>query len=302
MHAQLDFDDAHTSFYMPPSHHAAVTHFALAAALSSAVQASRTFGVSLKGVHLPCGTEQEVYSRECMYDEAPCTMQHWWSGGTFEGYTATKVVYHVDGGQAPSVTLPLGPAHGSSPSFMDDNGPWSAGGLFGKSGVGLHEGGPSHGSGLFNTIHVPFQSSINVTVALGCSYAAEYFWLVLRGRTKAKVVLPGGLELPPTAHLRSFQTSATNLEPSAFLPVLDTSTLATQRLAINAVTTERTAGGGAVLFTTISVEAPKRSFQFLEGCLRASAAGNATDEWLLSSGTEDYFLGTFYFDKGRECH
>merc|ERR1712072_782449 len=45
-----------------------------------------------------------------------------------------------------------------------------------------------------------------------------------------------------------------------------------------------------------------RNFEFLEGCLRATpgASGPSSAEpYLLSSGTEDYFLGTFYFDKGQ---
>jgi hypothetical protein len=254
---------------------------------------ARSFGVSLKGIRLPCGHEQVVYTRNCTADEAPCTMQHWWSGGTFAGYTRTRVIYHIDEGKAPTVNLPIGPAHGFSPDSMDDNGPWSAGALFGKTGVGLHDGGPSHGSGLFNTFHVPFERQINISVALGCNETYEYFWLILRGRTHAKIVLPGGLELPRAARLRSFESSALGLPPSAFLPVFNTS----------APVAQHPLTGGALLFASIAVRSPRGAFQFLEGCVRASdAAATAAakdSEWLLSSGTEDYFLGTFYFDKGQ---
>ena len=67
-----------------------------------------------------------------------------------------------------------------------------------------------------------------------------------------------------------------------------------------------------MLLTTLAVHAPHRNFEFLEGEVRAcpgtaeaEGAGAPTareddeDMWKLSSGTEDYFLGTFYFDKGQ---
>ena len=43
----------------------------------------RTFGTSLKGIRLYHGRETTVFSRGCTPSEAPCAMQHWWSGGSF---------------------------------------------------------------------------------------------------------------------------------------------------------------------------------------------------------------------------
>ena len=267
-----------------------------------AVTASKSFGTSLKGTRLPCRRESHVFARSCAPKEYPCRMQHWWSGGTFSGYADTLVRYYVDSTAA--VSVPLGLAHGMAPgAFMEDNGPWSAGTLFGKSGVGLHAGGPSHGSGFFNTIQVPFASRINVTVALGCPAGAEYFWLILRGRTRAgQISLPGGLVLPPKARLRSFEQPQRlwqTLGPFDYLSLLNMSSAG-----------EPWIGGGAVLYVTLAVRSPRLRYEFLEGCVRArpsAAAGvegeerheGGDGEWKLSSGTEDYFLGTFYFDKGQ---
>ena len=89
--------------------------------------AAQTFGTSLKGVWLHHGVEQVVYTRGCAAAEAPCAMQHWWSGGTFAGYPETVVRYYVDGAAAP-VEMPLGLAHGQGDE-TEDNGPWSAGTL-----------------------------------------------------------------------------------------------------------------------------------------------------------------------------
>jgi hypothetical protein len=191
------------------------------ASLVAAAQAGQSFGTALKGADLPCQSERTVFTRACAPNEQPCAMQHWWSGGTFVNYTGTRVRYYVDGGLIP-VNIPLGLGTGSAPDWLggfEDNGPWSAGALFGKSGVGLHAGGASHGSGVYNTMQVPFGSSINVTVSLGCNYAREYFWLILRGRTKASVVLPGGqAPLPPQARLRSFENGVINMPPYGYLP------------------------------------------------------------------------------------
>ena len=51
-----------------------------------AVAAARSFGTAHKGLRLHRGVETTVFSRACAADEAPCAMQHWWSGGNFEGY------------------------------------------------------------------------------------------------------------------------------------------------------------------------------------------------------------------------
>ena len=157
-------------------------------ALARGTFASTTFGTSLKGARLRCGEETPVFSRACAADESPCAMHHWWSGGSFAGYSATRVRYHVD--NASTVELPLGPAHGLPPDdasigFDFDNGPWTAGALFGKSGVGTRGAGArpssSRGSGLFNTFTVPFGASVRVTVSLGCPAGSQYFWLIVRG-------------------------------------------------------------------------------------------------------------------------
>ena len=144
-----------------------------------------------------------------------------WSGGTFPGYARSRVRYYVDGDIVP-VGIPLGPGHGMG-YRTDDNGPWSAGTLFGRSGVGLHAGAPDAGSGYFNTHQVPFSKSINITVDLyGPEGQSQYFWLIVRGRTNAVLQLPGlGTQLPPTAKLRSYEATVTALQPYAPLSVLN---------------------------------------------------------------------------------
>jgi hypothetical protein len=251
-------------------------------ALIQSAHCQESFGVALKGIHVHYQQQRVVFTRECMPEEAPCTMNHWWSGGTFDGYLTSRVRYYVDNEKNASVNLPLGLAHGMSPNTSDDNGPWSAGALFGRTGTNPNKGGSSSsGSGFFNTYLIPFSSSINVTIELdGPAGQGQYFWLILRGRTKAAAVLtlPGGELLPPTSRLRSYEATAANLTPYAYLPVFNSSS-----------------AHGAVLMTTLAVRGSQ--YEFLEGCLRTTGSANKAP-YLLSSGTEDYFLGTFYFNKG----
>jgi len=325
---------------------------------AAAVPASNSFGISLKGTRLPCGKEVLVFSYACPTSESPCAMHHYWSGGSFAGYAATRIRYYYDGSM---LSLPLGPAHGMSPTSMDDNAPWSAGSLFGKTGKGLFSrpvsvwselGLGSKGSGLFNNFLVPFAVTMNVTATLGCpqnergSYW-EPFWIILHGHTRAvDLRLTGGLRLPEGARLRSYESPVVTMDPFEFLVIFNTTSRISTHLkhtyrskkdffaTADGVRTSRseqhlfaTAGeggtkpaiahgqqrGGAVLLVSLSVSAD--SSAFLEGCMRAASiaplaakapSGGGEDksrggvhEWLYSSGTEDYFLGTFYFDKGQ---
>ena len=269
------------------------------------VQTAVTFGTSLKGQGFYCGHEQTVFQRPCTAAEAPCTMQHYWSGGFFPEYGASLLRYYVDGEGTASVVLPLGLAHGMA-ADMDDNAPWNAGGIMGKTGVGYPGWGASPdagagrpasasaatqnvtgagGSGLFNNFQIPFGSNISVTVEMvGEKGHLVIFWLVLRGRTKADALhLPGtpSVPLPRTARLRTHYSANVTLQPLQQLTLYNT-----------------TAANGAVLMVTVAVDsAPSNlypAYHYLEGCMRAfTPAGE--QRYRISSGTEDYFLGTFYF-------
>ena len=62
-------------------------------------------------------------------------------------------------------------------------------------------------------------------------------------------------------------------------------------------------GAGALYQVTIAGKGLRdtgdwKALSFLEACMRAYLDG-AAEPMLLSSGLEDYFLGTYYFNKGR---
>ena len=211
--------------------------FAVATQLADGAQ---TFGVSLKGQGFYVGHEATIFSRPCSAAEAPCAMQHFWSGGFIPEYGSSLLRYYVDGEQDASVVIPLGLGHGQA-TLMDDNAPWAAGSLMGKTGVGYAGWGSQDdqegkysapvgtngelgqafsgagGSGLFNAYLVPFQHNVSVSLEFTGSDVGHLviFWVVLRGRTKAVLLLPGtpSVTLPPTARLRSFYVPETPLQP-----------------------------------------------------------------------------------------
>jgi hypothetical protein len=95
------------------------------------------------------------------------------------------------------------------------------------------------------------------------------------------VAIPGTAtwDLPPTARLRTVESAAAPLAPGGFLTLWNS-----------------TADHAVAYLVVLQVAAAGPTF--LEGCFRLhDGAGDVA--MLLSSGTEDYFGGTYYFNKGE---
>lgn len=199
-----------------------------------------------------------------------CVMQHMWTGGAWDGYELSRVRYYIDGETVASVDIPIG--MGTGQPYGDDDGPWAAGVAFGKTG---------QPSGTFNTFAIPFQESVTVTVELLGEKPSSRFWIILRGRTinsGGSIAIPGTAtwDLPPTARLRTVENTDVALLPGQFLTLWNS-----------------TASHTAVYLVVLQVDSATGP-TFLEGCFRIVDAKGAV-ETLLSSGTEDYFGGTYYF-------
>jgi len=228
------------------------------------------------GKDWPVKTEVPVFNHTCKPlqgvhgAQGGCAMQHMWTGGAWEGYELSRVRYYVDGETIASVDIPIG--MGTGQPFGDDDGPWAAGVAFGKTG---------QPSGTFNTFAIPFQESVSVTVELLGDKPSSRFWIILRGRTinaGGSIAIPGTAtwDLPPTARLRTVENTDVALAPGQFLTLWNS-----------------TASHTAVYLVVLKVESATGP-TFLEGCFRIVDAQGAV-ETLLSSGTEDYFGGTYYF-------
>ncbi len=198
------------------------------------------------------------------HEGAGCLTQMWF-GGDWPGYDRTRIRFYIDGEAKASIDMELFLGHGIG--WGDASAPWGSARL-GKTG---------HPSGLYNTYRIPFGKSIRVTGQLGAGVEKpQVFWWIIRGVENLPVFL-GNLRLPANARLRLQVRENVGLEPLQTLEICQAS------------------GAGALYQVTLSVAS--KNFNFLEAVLRAYMDG-AKEPLLLSSGTEDYFLGTYYFNRG----
>ena len=164
--------------------------------------------------------------------------------------------------------------------------PFSASALFGWTGLRAK-------GGIFNTYQVPFVTWVRVTVELLTTQPAGKrqhdpvgFWLILRGTDGGSegsaVRLPGGTLLPPLSKLHSFENREMSVAGGSTLDLLSSSSKGNRI---------------AVMMMSLAVSSNHTGLSFLEGCMRATS-NNTHSSQLLSSGTEDFFLGTFYFESG----
>jgi hypothetical protein len=197
-----------------------------------------------------------------------------WFGGDWPGYEKTRVRVYVDDEQAPSIDMWLGLGHGQGSSDLADA-PWGTERI-GRTG---------HPSGIYNTYRIPFGKSVRVAAqrAWGSPPASPFWWIV-RGTENLPVFL-GGVRLPETARLKLYPLESHTARPLEEFNLCDVKSAGALYQVTIAARGLRDTGGW-------------KSLSFLEACMRAYLDGSS-EPMLLSSGLEDYFLGTYYFNRGR---
>ncbi len=221
----------------------------------------RTFGTMGKERFvLEPGRETTLYERP-----GAGHLTHMWFGGDWPGYLRTRIRISVHGEPTPSIDMELGLGHGVG--FEDPAAPW-----------GTHRiGKTGHPSGLFNTHRIPFGSGIRVTAQLADGVIEKPpFWWIIRG-VEGLTPEIGGIPLPPSARLRL------DRRPDRRIAALEEFDLCDVR--------------GQGLLYQVAMAAKSVNFGYLEACMRAYL-GDAREPMFLSSGLEDYFLGTYYFNRG----
>jgi hypothetical protein len=222
----------------------------------------RTFGTSGKERRvLAGGREAELFRRD-----GRGVLTHMWFGGDWPGYERTRLRVYVDGETTASIDMELGLGHGIG--FADPAAAWGTARI-GKTG---------HPSGLYNTYRIPFGRGVRVTAQLGEAVPGDPpFWWIIRGVENLPITL-GGAVLPENARLRLYKRENYTASPLEEFDLY------------------RSTKAGALYQVTLA--ARSESFSFLEACMRAYLDG-AEQALLLSSGLEDYFLGTYYFNRGK---
>ncbi|MBT8043538.1 MAG: DUF2961 domain-containing protein [Verrucomicrobiae bacterium] len=193
-------------------------------------------------------------------------LSHFWFGGNFKGVEDTRIRYYVDGEKVASIDMDLYMGHGIG--FNDNAAPWAT----------KHIGKIGKRNGIFNNYRIPFGKSIRVTAQRSKDTTDNpQIWWIIRGMENGRVNL-GGVELPEDARLKLIRLEKYTAEP------LEEFNLC------------KVAGKGALYQVAIAAKGTKLTY--LEACMRAYLADNKKP-LMLSSGLEDYFLGTYYFDTGK---
>jgi len=193
-------------------------------------------------------------------------LTHFWFGGNFKGVEDTRIRYYVDGEEKPSIDMDLYMGHGIG--FNDNHAPW----------ITKHAGKIGKRNGIHNHYRIPFGKSLRVTAQRSADAEENpQIWWIIRGLENGRVTL-GGHQLPQQARLRLHRVENHDAKPLEEFDLC------------------KVAGDGALYQVAIAAESS--AFQYLEACMRAYPGGRK-EALMLSSGLEDYFLGTYYFDSGR---
>jgi hypothetical protein len=192
-------------------------------------------------------------------------LDHIWFGGSFSNFTDLRIRIYVDHEVKPSIDMLLG--MGVGVGFGDSAAPWGT--RF--SGI---TGAPS---GIFLNYPIPFSRNIRVTAELPQGVQRDtVFWWIVRGIKNLPLRI-ADIQIPSTARLRLHRVDDQRVEPLQEFELC------------------RVSGDGMIFQVTMAAQSS--NFEFMEGQMRAYMGGS-NEAQFLSSGLEDYFLGTYYFNRG----
>jgi len=227
----------------------------------SAISSLKTFGTIGKAVYpLQGGKEAELFS----FTGKGC-LTHMWFGGKWKNYGKLRIRIYVDNEKSASIDMELFMGHGIG--FLDDTAPW-----------GTHRIGKTGSpSGIYNNYRIPFGKKVIVTARLPEGVEGNpRFWYIIRGTENLPIEF-GGVRLPENARLNLYKLENYKAHSLEEFDIC-----------------ESTSNG---MLYQVSVAAQSKNLSYLESIVRAYMSGS-DQPVLLSSGLEDYFLGTYYFNRG----
>ena len=221
----------------------------------------KSFSSAIKDGVAVGGQEKVLYKHET----GPGVITEQWFTGIGVMDQDARIRIYIDGETVASLDFQLFLAHGIgfNNTIEDKYVPWGTK-LF------AHTAG---GGGLYNTFRIPFLKSFIVTLTHPKGGA---FFYIVRGVENYPLVL-GDLLLPKTTRLRLYKQTNVLLKPLEFITLAKVEDSA-----------------GAVFMVTLA--ANSTDYNYLEACMRVVIDGG--DTMFLSSGTEDFFLSAYYFNKG----
>jgi len=187
-----------------------------------------------------------------------------------------RVRVYVDGEAKPSIDMALDMGHGYS--FGGPPEPWGCAKM-GRYGA------------QFNNYQIPYGNGIRVTLLPSTKVfdgvTGRKAWWTIRGTENLTAVV-GGRPLPVSARLRLYRLENYRAK------VLEEFSLCDVK------------GKGQLYMVTMAAQGNHKhgdwqDFGYMEGCIRAYIDGE-TKPQLLSSGLEDYFLGSGYFHQNQRYY
>jgi hypothetical protein len=248
-----------------------VTLTAAAVAEDVDVATLKTFSKIGKEEHVLKGGKEV----ELLRHEGRGCLTHMWFGGNWPGYERTRIRVYVDGETTAAIDMELGLGHGYG--FADNFAPW------GTARIG-RTGNPS---GVYDTYRIPFGTGVRVTAQLPPDIKRnDPFWWIIRGTENLPVQI-ASVRLPAAARLKLYKLENHTAKP------------------LEEFTMAAVSGAGMLYQTTMAAQGLRKAgswkdLSYQEACVRAYLNGEK-EATMLSSGLEDYFLGTYYFNKGRYC-
>ena len=222
----------------------------------------KTFGTMGKAIYeLDGGEEATLFE----HDGKGC-LTHMWFGGNWRNYDELIIRVYVDGEEKAGIEMGLFLGHGIG--NKNDDAPW------GTSRIGK-TGSPS---GIYNNYRIPFGKHVKMTAQLpGSGKGKHRFWFIVRGSENVPVEF-AGVTLPDAARLRLYKLENYTAEPLEEFDICNT---------------QKTG-----MLYKVTVAGKSETLTYLE-CIVRAYVGGSDEPLLLASGLEDYFLGTYYFNKGK---
>ena len=127
-------------------------------------------------------------------------------------------------------------------------------------------------------LKIPYYKSCRVELVQAEPGVEDHVWTTVRARTKPDIVIDGK-KLPKGTYLKGIRLPDETLQSGAQYTLMETAKTHSMLLGVN-------------LFLDSETECS------MEACIRAFNTSDDSQIYL-SSGLEDFFLGTYYFDSGQ---
>ena len=231
---------------------------------------SHSFTSAIKNGQITANIEQVLF--ESNYGQQGVLTEQWSGGGAFYD-ESTIISIYIDNETIASIEYNLLLGHGMGFTSKNETNTINNNGPFGTKYIS-HE---ASNGGLSHRYLIPFTKHIRITAK---TMKNGTFWYWIHGIYDFPVILtPFNIEMPINTKLILYKQVNIKLTSLEYLTMAN-------------VTNK-----SGILFG-FTIAANSSDFTYLEACLRIKIDDDDDSYQFLSSGTEDVFLSSYYFDSG----